>query len=110
MEVNMASFAAAGPFKEAKFLQSKAIAQHRYRRYHLVSLLAQRFHGWPAAWWTFWWKPLGRPRRDVAAIIFIAHTTAGPQPYILSMSAPAAHATYASHVMRIAMRTFAPVT
>jgi len=110
LEVNMAAFAAAGPFKEAKFLQAKAIGHHRYRRYHLVSLLAQRFHGWPAAWWTFWWKPLDRPRRDVAAIIFTAHTKAGPQPYILSMAAPAGRAAYASHVMRIAMRTFSPVT
>jgi len=110
LEVNMAAFAAAGPLKEAKYLQAKAIARHRYRRYHLVSLLAQRFHGWPAAWWTFSWKPLDRPRRDVAAIIFIAQTTAGAQPYILSISAPAVHEAYASHVMRIAMRTFSPVT
>jgi eukaryotic-like serine/threonine-protein kinase len=109
LEVNMAAFAAPGPFKEAKYLQAKAIAHHRYRRYHLVSLLAHRFHDWPAAWWTFWWKPLNRPRRDVTAIIFIAQTAAGPQPYILSMSSPAAQAAYASHVMRIAMRTFSPV-
>jgi len=106
----MAAFAEPGPFKEAKYLQAKAIAHHRYRRYHLVSLLAQRFHGRPAAWWTFWWKPPDRPRRDVAAIIFIAQTTAGSQPYILSMSAPAGQAAYASHVMRIAMRTFSPVS
>ena len=106
LEVNMAAFAAPGPVKEARYLQASAIAHHRYRRYHLVSILAQRFHGWPAASWTFWWKPLNRPRRDVAEIIFTAQTTAGPQPYILSMSAPAAHVAYASQVMRVAMRTF----
>jgi eukaryotic-like serine/threonine-protein kinase len=110
LEVNMAAFAAAGPVKEARYLQASAIAHHRYRRYHLVSILAQRFHGWPAASWTFWWKPLNRPRRDVAEIIFTAQTTAGPQPYILSMAAPAAQAAAASHVMRIAMRTFSPLT
>jgi len=105
----MAPFAVQGPLKEAKYLQASAIAQHRYRRYHLVSILAQRFDGWPAASWTFWWKPLIRPRIDVTAIIFTAQTSAGPQPYVLSMSAPDAQAAYASHVLRIAVRTFTPL-
>jgi hypothetical protein len=107
--VDMAPFAALTPLKEAKHLQAAAIVHHRYRRYHLVSILAEHFDGWPAASWTFWWKPLTRPRIDVTEIIFTAGTSAGPQPYILSMSAPDAHAAYASHVLSLAMRTFTPL-
>jgi len=107
--VDMAAFAVQAPVKEAQRLQASAIAHRRFRRYHLISILAQRFHGWPAASWTFWWKPLDRPRIDVTEVIFTAGTSAGPQPYILSMSAPATHAASASHVFRIAMRTFTPL-
>ena len=110
MEVDMAPLAAAGPLKEARYLQSSAIAHHRYRRYHLISIQLQRFHGWPAASWTFWWKPLNWPRRDVKVIIFTAQTAVGPQPYIVSMAAPAGAAAYASHILRVAMRTFSPLT
>jgi hypothetical protein len=107
--VDMTPFTAQLPVKEAKHLQAAAIAHHRYRRYHLISILPTRFHGWPAASWTFWWKPLTRPRVDVTEIIFTAGTSAGPQPYILSMSAPDAHAASAGHVLRVAMRTFTPL-
>jgi hypothetical protein len=110
MEVDLAPFAAAGPLKEARYLQSSAIAHHRYRRYHLISILLQRFHGRPAALWTFWWKPLNWPRRDVREIIFTAQTAVGPQPYIVSMAAPAAAVAYASHILRVAIRTFSPLT
>jgi hypothetical protein len=107
--VDMAPFAVQAPFQQARHLQASAIAHRRYRRYHLVSILAIRFHGWPAASWTFWWKPLTSSRIDVTEIIFTAQTSAGTQPYIVSMSAPATHATSASHVLRIAMRTFTPL-
>src|SRR5258706_11845295 len=39
----------------------------------------------PAAAWAFWWKPVNGARIVVTKIIFTAQTTAGPQPYILSM-------------------------
>ncbi len=107
--VDMAPYAALTPVREAKHLQAAAIIHHRYRRYHLISILAEHFDGWPAASWTFWWKPLTRPRIDVTEIIFTAGTSAGPQPYILSMSVPDAHAAYGAHVLRVAMRTFTPL-
>ena len=107
--IDMAPFAVQAPVREARRLQAAAITHHRYRGYHLVSIVGITFHGWPAASWTFWWKPLTSPRTDVTAIIFTAQTSAGPQPYILSMAAPAAHAASASHVLRIALRTFTPL-
>ena len=107
--IDMAPFAVQAPVREARRLQASAIAHHRYRGYHLVSIVRITFHGWPAASWTFWWKPLTSPRTDVTEIIFTAQTSAGPQPYILSMAAPATHAAAASHVLRIALRTFTPL-
>ena len=107
--IDMAPFAVPAPVREARRLQASAIAHHRYRGYHLVSIMGITFHGWPAASWTFWWKPLTSPRIDVTEIIFTAQTSAGRQPYILSMAAPAAHAASASHVLRIALRTFTPL-
>jgi len=107
--IDMAQFAVQAPVREARRLQASAIAHHRYRAYHLVSIVGITFHGWPAASWTFWWKPLSSPRIDVTEIIFTAKTSAGPQPYILSMAAPASHAASASHVLRIALRTFTPL-
>jgi hypothetical protein len=56
------------------------------------------FHGWPAATWAFWWKPVTGARIVVTKIIFTAQITAGSQPYILSMSARATHLTAAPGV------------
>jgi hypothetical protein len=110
MNVNMAQFAVQGPFREAHHLQAVAIAQHTYRDYHLVSIVAITFRGRPAATWSFWWKPsvLAKPI-DVTKLIYTANTSAGPQPYVLSMAAPAPSASYASHVMHVGMRTFVPL-
>jgi tRNA A-37 threonylcarbamoyl transferase component Bud32 len=107
--VDMASFAVAGPVREARRLQSAAVAHHRFRNYHLVSISRRTFHGWPAATWTFWWKPASGARIDVTKIVFTAQTAAGPQPYVLSMSAPAPHVGAADKVFTVAKRTFKPL-
>lgn len=108
--VNMAPFAVQWPVKEARHLQAQAIASNRYPGYRLVSILATRFHGFAAATWIFSWKPpLSSSRTDVTAVIFTAKTSAGPQPYVLSISAPAPRAACASRVMRVAMKTFTPL-
>src|SRR6266851_5330290 len=107
--VDMAPFAVPRPVREAHYLQAAAIAHNKYRRYHLVSISSRMFHGWPAAAWAFWWKPVNGARIVVTKIIFTAQTTAGPQPYILSMSAPATHLAAASQVFRVARRTFTPL-
>jgi hypothetical protein len=105
----MAPFAVSNPVREARHLQASAIAHNKYRRYHLVSISSRMFHGWPAAAWAFWWKPLNRARVVVTKIIFTAQTTAGSQPYILSISAPVTHVTAASQVFRVARQTFMPL-
>jgi len=107
--VDLAQFPGATPVRAARHLQAAAIAHGSYPRYHLVSILPRRFHGWPAATWTFWWKPAGKPVIDVTKTLFTSTTSAGPQPYDISMAAPASHASYASHVLAVALRTFSPL-
>jgi hypothetical protein len=107
--VDMAPLAVARPVRAARRLQAAAIAHNRYRDYHLLSISSRTFHGWPAATWTFWWKPADAARIDVTKIIFTAQTSAGPQPYVLSMSAPAPHIASAMNVFAVAMRTFRPL-
>ena len=98
------------PVREARYLQKQAITHHTYPNYHLVSILAGHFHGSASATWTFWYRPPKALHRiDVVAVLFTAKTSAGPQSYVLSMGAPAPKASWASHIMRVAMRTFAPL-
>jgi eukaryotic-like serine/threonine-protein kinase len=107
--VDMAAFAVAKPVREAKRLQAAAIAHSKYRNYHLVSITPRRFHGSTAATWTFWWKPTSTTRRDVTKIIFTAQTSAGPQPYVLTMSAPARLVALATKPFNVAKYTFRPL-
>jgi hypothetical protein len=110
MRINLTPFAVQGPVREARHLQAVAVAAHRYPHYHLVSILAITFHGRPAATWQFWWRPNGSAVAvDVSEVIFTAKTSAGPQPYVLLMSAPATRAGWASGIFRVAMRTFRPL-
>jgi len=108
--VSLAPFAVQGPVREARHLQAQAIAQHWWPRYHLVSILAVTFHGRPAAMWTFWWraKP-GVAATDVVKLLYTAKTLVGPQSYVLTIAAPAPRAAWASHIFRVAMRTFRPL-
>ena len=95
---------------EARRLQAAAIATGRYPHYHLASILAITFHGHPAATWVFWWRPpASLVRINVAEVIFHAGALAGHQPYVLSMSAPATRAGWASGIFRVALRTFKPL-
>jgi serine/threonine protein kinase len=108
--VNMAPFTAPGPVKEARHLQAAAIAHHRYHLYHLVSILAVGYHGRPAATWTFWYRPRASIHDiNVSELIYIAHTSAGPQPYVLAISAPGPRTVWAGHVFSVALRTFRPL-
>ncbi|MGN6791689.1 MAG: protein kinase domain-containing protein [Streptosporangiaceae bacterium] len=107
--VDMAPFAVARPVRAARRLQAAAIAHKRYRDYHPLSISPRTFHGWSAAAWTFWWKPANAARIDVTKIIFTAQTSAGSQPYVLSMSAPASHIAAANKVFAVAMNTFRPL-
>jgi eukaryotic-like serine/threonine-protein kinase len=111
MEVNLAPFSVQGPVREARHRQAMVITNQRYHAYHLVSILAITFHGHPAATWVFWWRPRGSVTAiDVTEVFVTIKIAPGePQSYVLSMSAPAPRAGWASGILRVAMRTFKPL-
>lgn len=105
--INMGTWPDAAPVKEAKRRQAVAIAKHKYRLYHLVSIVGTRFHGWPAARWTFTWQPANALHpTDVTELLFTAQTYEGPQQYVMSISAPSPRAAWALSKFHVAMRTF----
>jgi serine/threonine protein kinase len=107
LDINMASWPIAAPVKAAKRMQAVAKTQHRYRQYQLVSIVGTRFHGWPAARWTFWWQPAhALYPTDVTELFFTAQTYEGPQQYVMSISAPSSRSGWALSKFRVAMSTF----
>jgi hypothetical protein len=107
LTINMATWAYPGPVREAKRLQAVAEANGNYPGYLLVSIVATRFHGWPAARWTFSWQPLNAINpTNVTKLLFTAQTVDGPQQYVMSISAPSPHASGALDKFHVATRTF----
>ncbi|HET9896961.1 MAG TPA: protein kinase [Streptosporangiaceae bacterium] len=107
LTVNMSGWAVTGPVKQAKRLQANAIAAGTYPRYHRVALTGTKFHGWPAARWTFTWlAPKATHRTDVTELFFTVQTYAGPQQYVLSISAPAPKSSWADSIFTVAKQTF----
>lgn len=107
LDINMGTWPIAGPVKEAKRRQAAAIAKHKYRLYHLVSIVGARFHGWPAARWTFSWQPANAlSPTDVTELLFTAQTFDGPQQYVMWVSAPSPKEAGALSRFHVAMRTF----
>ena len=107
LSINMGTWPIAGPVKEAKRRQAAAIANHKYRRYHLVSIVGTKFRGWPAARWIFSWQPANALHpTDVTELLFTAETYEGPQQYVMSISAPSPREAWALSKFHVAMRTF----
>jgi tRNA A-37 threonylcarbamoyl transferase component Bud32 len=107
LEINMASWPVAGPVKEARRLQAVAKDKHKYPQYQLVSIVGTRFHGWPAARWTFWWQPAAAPNpTEVTELLFTVQTYDGPQQYVMRISAPSPRVAWALTKFHVAMRTF----
>ncbi|HWF79202.1 MAG TPA: protein kinase [Streptosporangiaceae bacterium] len=107
LDINMATWAVAGPVKEAKRLQAAAKANNKYPNYQLGSITATRFRGRAAARWTFSWQSVTALHpTDVTKLLFTVQTYEGPQQYIMSISAPSPHAASALSKFQVATRTF----
>jgi hypothetical protein len=105
--INMSTWTYIGPVRQAKQLQASAQAHHKYRLYHLTSIVGTRFHGWPAARWTFSWQPANALYpTDVTELLFTAQTYDGPQQYVMWISAPSQRESWALAKFQVAMGTF----
>ncbi|HEY5360176.1 MAG TPA: protein kinase [Streptosporangiaceae bacterium] len=109
LEVSLSPFAYARPVTQARYEQAAALARRAYPGYRLVAIQPGQFAGAAAASWRFSWKPAGAPRTTVLAVLVTLPTSAGSQPYELSMSAPSAYFAAARLVFYQALSTFRPL-
>jgi hypothetical protein len=109
IEISLATFTYLRPPREAAFLQAQALEQDQYPGYRLVAMRARTFLGSPGATWRFSWDRGGTGRMDVLKVLLTVTTRAGPQPYVLTVSAPRAGFAAAAGIFRRALRTFQPL-
>jgi eukaryotic-like serine/threonine-protein kinase len=108
LEVSMSPFTYHPPGREAHARQAAALAAHEYPGYRRAWIRPAEFQEAAAATWRFSWKPAGRPRTAVLMLLVTLPTSAGPQSYTLTVSAPAASFAAAKSAFGQALVTFRP--
>ena len=71
--------------QEARYIESQSIPH--FPGYRRVGLAATNVRGVTGSWWKFTWNNNGVPQ-EALDVLFVAHTSAGPQSYALYMTAP----------------------
>jgi eukaryotic-like serine/threonine-protein kinase len=71
--------------QEARYIESQSIPH--FPGYHRVGMAATNVRGVTGSWWKFTWNNKGVPQ-EALDVLFVAHTSAGPQSYALYMTAP----------------------
>jgi hypothetical protein len=72
---------------EARYIESRSLAQGHFPGYSRIGLAGHVIRGTPGAYWKFTWQH-GGVRQEVIDLLFVSHTSAGPQSYALYMTAP----------------------
>jgi hypothetical protein len=109
IEVDVTPFVYPRPLREARYLQAQAKADDLYHLYGLLAIGAATFRGVPDATWRFHWQQPGFGRIGVLEVLFTLTTSAGPQSYALTVSAPAAGFVAARATFLTALQTFKPL-
>jgi hypothetical protein len=109
IEVDVTPFAYPRALREARYQQAQAKADDLYPRYGLIAINSASFRGVPDATWRFHWHEYGVGRVGVLEVLFTLTTSAGQQPYALTVSAPAAIFATTRAVFGTALRTFKPL-
>jgi len=105
-EVSLTPFTRPDPVREARLQRREAIRQGRYPGYAGI-IVPGTFRGAADAWWRFGYRqPAGRVA--VLDLLVSLATSAGAQPYALSMSAPRPGAPAAAQVFQKMLQTFQP--
>ena len=71
--------------QEAQYIEQRSIP--RFPGYHRVGMAATNVRGTTGSWWKFTWNNKG-VQQEALDVLFVAHTSAGPQSYALYMTAP----------------------
>jgi hypothetical protein len=109
IEISLAPFAAAAPVAQARQEQAAAIASGQYPGYRLTAIEATVFRGRAAAAWRFTWRSGTLSRTTVLTLLVTMPTSAGPQPYAVSVSAPSRDFPAARKIFDTALTTFRPL-
>jgi hypothetical protein len=109
IEISLGPFTFPGPLREAGFLQAQAVADDQYPGYRLIAIQAGTFRGVPDAVWRFSWHQQGVGRVDVVELLMAVNTSAGTQPYALTLSVPSARFPLAEVVFGRALESFQPL-
>ena len=72
--------------REAQYIEQRSISG--FPGYHRVGLAAIPIRNTPGAFWKFTWVKSG-VKQEAIDLLFVLHTSAGPQSYALYMTAPA---------------------
>ncbi|HEX5289934.1 MAG TPA: hypothetical protein VFX25_13775, partial [Streptosporangiaceae bacterium] len=109
IEVSVAPFTAAQPAAQARQEQAAAIAAGQYPGYRRTAIEPTRFRGRPAAAWRFTWRSGALARTTVLSLLVTLPTSAGSQPYAVTVSAPTPHFPAARKAFNTALTTFRPL-
>ena len=71
--------------REAKYVEARSIPD--FPGYQRVGLAALNIRGTPGSYWKFTWTDAG-VEQEAIDLLFVTHTSAGPQSYALYMTAP----------------------
>ena len=71
--------------QEAQYIERQSIPH--FPGYHRVGMAATTIRGTTGSWWKFTWNNKG-VRQEALDLLFVAHTSAGPQSYALYVTAP----------------------
>ncbi|HEY6479991.1 MAG TPA: hypothetical protein VIZ00_08175, partial [Streptosporangiaceae bacterium] len=109
IEVSLAPFTAAQPATEARQEQAAAIAAGQYPGYRRTAIEPTKFRGQAAAAWRFTWRSGTLARTTVLSVLVTLPTSAGAQPYALTVAAPTLDFPAARKVFDTALTTFRPL-
>jgi len=90
--------------QEAQYIEARSIP--RFPGYHRVGMASMLVRGASGAWWKFTWNNQG-VQQEALDVLFVAHTSAGPQSYALYMTAPESKFDQARPIFDEEMETFA---
>jgi hypothetical protein len=91
---------------EAQYIEARSIP--RFPGYHRVGMASMLVRGASGAWWKFTWNNKG-VQQEALDVLFVAHTSAGPQSYALYMTAPVSKFDQARPIFDEEVKTFAPL-
>jgi eukaryotic-like serine/threonine-protein kinase len=89
---------------EAQYIEARSIP--RFPGYHRVGMASMLVRGASGAWWKFTWNNKGI-QQEALDVLFVAHTSAGPQSYALYMTAPVSKFDQARPIFDEEVETFA---